>query len=266
MSGTVQTAFDADGAVARIELDRPESYNALNDDLIEDLEVALRRVERDDAVRVVVVSGAGDAFCAGGDVNRMQERRENDTATADRRREIRFEHNDTVRRLFELDKPTVARVQGPAMGAGADLALACDIVIAAEDATFGWVFRKVGMSVDFAGSYLLPNMVGLRRAKELVLGGQTLSGEEASSEGLITRAVPEADIDDAVAEWIEDLAEAPTEALVLAKQTIHRGATSTFAEAIEKESLVQSVLYNTRDHEEATAAFVEDRDPEFVGE
>lgn len=265
MTDAVRTEFDAAGAIARIVLNRPEKHNALNDPLVEGLGEALNEVERDPDVRVVVLTGAGDTFCAGGDIERMNRRHETGITTAETRRGLRFEHRDTVRTIFGLDKPVIARVEGAAVGAGADLAIACDIVLGAEDARFGWVFRNVGMSVDFGGSFLLPNLVGLRRAKELLFSGEPISGADAADEGLITDAVPAERLDDAVGDWTNRLVDAPTEALVLAKQAVTHGATSTFAEAIERETLVQSVLYNTRDHEEGVSAFLEGRDPEFEG-
>lgn len=254
----------ADGA-ARIELNRPETYNALNDDLIDRLSDALETVERDPDVRCVVLSGAGKAFCAGGDIERMERRREQNITPPGMRRDVLFQVRETVERLFSLEKPVIVKVDGPAMGGGANLALAGDLVFATTDATFGEVFSNVGMSVDFGGSFLLPRLVGLHKAKELVFSAEPISGVEAAEMGLINRAVPPDEIADLIEEWVDTLTTAPTEALVLAKQDLNDGAAADFSTALRNESTSQALLQATHDHREAVDAFFDDRDPEFEG-
>lgn len=255
----------ADGA-ARVELNRPDKYNALNDALVERLSDVLETVERDPDVRCVVLSGAGDAFCAGGDIDRMRRRRERDVTPPQMRREVLFQVRDTVERLFSLEKPVVVKVDGVAMGGGANLALAGDLVFAATDATFGEVFSNIGLSVDFGGSFLLPNLVGLHKAKELVFSGDPLSGAEAAEIGLVNDAVPSEELDALVDDWVADLSTAPTEALALVKRDLNRGAVVDFSTAIRNEATSQGLLQATRDHREGIDAFFDDPDPEFDGE
>lgn len=254
----------SDGA-ARIELNRPDAYNALNDALIDHLSDALDTVERDPDVRCVVLSGAGDAFCSGGDIGRMKRRRERDVTPPEMRREVLFQVRETVERVFTLEKPVIIEVDGVAMGGGANLALAGDLVFAANDATFGEVFSNVGLSVDFGGSFLLPHLVGLHKAKELVFSGEPISGAEAAEMGLINDAVPSAELRELVDEWVADLSAAPTEALSLAKRDLNEGAAVDFATAIRTEATSQGLLQATRDHREGVDAFFEDREPEFEG-
>ena len=254
-----------DGA-ARVELNRPDKYNALNDALIERLSDILDTVERDPDVRCVVLSGAGDAFCAGGDIDRMKGRRERNVTPPEMRREVLFQVRDTVERVFSLEKPVIVKVDGVAMGGGANLALAGDLVFAATDATFGEVFSNIGLSVDFGGSFLLPNLVGLHKAKELVFSGDPVSGAEAAEIGLVNDAVPPSELDALVDDWVADLSTAPTEALALAKQDLNEGAVVDFATAIRNEATSQGLLQATRDHREGVDAFFDDRDPSFEGE
>lgn len=253
-----------DGA-ARVELNRPGKYNALNDALIARLSDVLDTVERDPDVRCVVLSGAGDAFCAGGDIERMKGRRERNVTPPEMRREVLYQTRGTVERVFSLEKPVIVKVDGVAMGAGANLALAGDLVFAATDASFGEVFSNIGLSVDFGGSFLLPNLVGLHKAKELVFSGDPISGAEAADIGLINEAVPAADLDDLVEEWVADLSTAATEALALAKQDLNEGAAADFATAVRNEATSQGLLQATHDHREGVDAFFDDRDPEFEG-
>lgn len=258
--------LDVSDGAARIELNRPDKYNALNDALVARLSESLKTVERDPDIRCVVLSGAGDAFCAGGDIDRMRRRREREVTPPQMRREVIFQVRDTVERLFSLEKPVIVKVDGFAMGAGANLALAGDLVFAATDATFGQSFSNVGMSVDFGGSFLLPQLVGLHKAKELVFSAEPISGAEAAEMGLVNDAVPAAELDALVDEWVADLSTAPTDALVLAKQNLNDGAVVDFSTALRNESTAQGLLRATHDHREGVDAFFEDRDPEFEGE
>lgn len=254
--------------IARITLNRPESLNALNDPLVESLEEALRTAEHDDEVRCVVLSGAGDAFCAGGDISRMAGRHERDVTPAQIRREVVYQGRDTLATLFHLEKPTIAKVHGPAMGAGMDLALACDLVFVAATADIGPIFANIGMALDYGGSFLLPNLVGPQKAKELVFAREPISGRKAAEIGLVNEAVPASDLDPLVEEWATDLATGPTEAFVLAKQDLNAGAASTFDEALRQEAKSQGILNATQDHQEAVNAFLSSREdgPEFQGQ
>lgn len=251
---------------ATIRPHRPAEKNVFDDEMIQELRTALHDAERNEDVRWVVLTGAGDSFCAGGDIDRMAVRLEGDISSANVRRDIIDETRDTVERLFHLEKPVIARVEGAAVGAGANIALAADLVFAAEYTIFCETFKYVGMGVDFSGSFLLPQLVGLHQAKELVFSGETISGAEAAEMGLINDAVPEEELDDLVDDWADTIASGPTESLVLLKQALNRGASTDFSAALHFESLVQGVLSDTDDHREGVAAFREGHDLEFNGE
>lgn len=168
--------------------------------------------------------------------------------------------------MFSLEKPVIAKVDDVAMGGGATLALAGDLVFAETDATFVEVFSNIRLPVGFDGSFLLPQLVGLHKAKELVFSGEAISGEEAAGIGLVNDAVPAEDLNELVDEWVTDLSTAPTEALTLAKQDLNEGAAVDFATAIRNGATSRRLLQATRDHREGVDAFFDDRDPEFDGE
>lgn len=255
----------ADG-IATLTLNRPESGNALNKDLVEQLTEVLNAIENDDDVRVVVLTGKGNMFCAGGDISRMRDRFERDTAPFQMRREVLEQGRDLASKLFHLGKPTIAKVDGAAIGAGLSLALACDLVFTRMDAKIGPLFANVALSLDYGASFLLPEMVGIHKAKELVFSGEPITGDEAAEIGLVNEAVESEQIDERVSDWAIDISTGPTEALVAVKHDLHSGVTSTFDEAIRNEAKSQGLLSATDDHEAAVKAFLSDDEaPDFRG-
>ena len=216
-----------DGPVARITLNRPEKLNAFTGTMREDLLAALESCESDDAVRTVAITGAGRAFCAGGDVafmSGLQSR--NDTATF---RRLLDAGRDIVLRITSMSKPVIAAINGVAAGAGCNLALACDYRIASETVKMSQSFVRIGLQPDWGGTWLLPRLVGRSKALELMMTGRTVEATEALALGLVDQVVPHADFEDAVANLATTLAEAPP----VAARSIKRALTQTDREDLE---------------------------------
>ncbi len=256
--------YDVDDRVATITLNRPERLNALGADMREQLLAALERSESDPQARVVTLTGAGRAFCSGGDLKEMNERR---TSGAQIRRdgEVVPLRDRILLKLQTLAKPVIAAVNGVAAGAGMNLALGCDLRIASDKAAFGEVFVKRGLHPDSGGTYLLPRMVGTAKALELLLFGDMVSAEEAYRMGLVNRLVPHSEFAEAAHEWAARLAEGPPVALRLAKRGVYRNLQADLASALEYESFAQQIVWRSEDAGEGIRAFVEKRPPLFQG-
>ena len=252
---------EVDDAIATLTLDRPDALNSLTVPLKEALLRALRDVARDPAVRIVILTGAGRAFCAGQD---LRERLEPDAAPL--ATEIRERYNPIIRAMRALEKPIVGAINGIAAGAGASLALACDIRIAAEGATFLLAFGRVGLVPDSGATWFLPRLVGPAKAAELALLGEPLTAADAERFGLVARVVPAADLAGEARSLATRLAEEAPRALALTKRALDRAAVSTLDEALEYEAWLQGIAGATADHAEGIAAFVEKRSPRFSGE
>jgi len=248
------------GAVLAITLNRPEARNALNMALRHDLERVMDLVRGDRSVRALMITGAGQAFCSGGDIKAM----DNLTSLFEARDRVRV-LNRVILSLQNLDIPVVAAVNGSAFGAGWSIALACDIIIASENATFCQAFVNVGLSPDCGSSFNLPRYVGMAKAKELVLTGRVVDSAEALRLGLVNRVVPAADLlADATAE-AERLAAGPTRGMGAAKALLNGSADWGLAATLEAEANLQMPLRQTADHLEAVQAFREKRRPKFQG-
>jgi 2-(1,2-epoxy-1,2-dihydrophenyl)acetyl-CoA isomerase len=248
-------------AVATITLDRPDALNALTVGLKGELLTAFERVAADPAVRAVVLTGAGRAFCAGQD---LRERLQPDAAPlAD---EIRLRYNPLIRAMRDLPKPIVAAVNGIAAGAGAALAFACDIRIAADTASFLLAFGRVGLVPDSGATWLLPRLVGGAKAAELALLGEPLSAADAERFGLVARVVPTDRVVDEAQALAARLAAGAPRAIALTKDALARSWPNDFDTQIELEADHQGVAGATADHAEGIAAFLEKRPPRFTGE
>ncbi|WP_129116569.1 enoyl-CoA hydratase/isomerase family protein [Halegenticoccus tardaugens] len=253
-----------DGGVATITLNRPERRNALSRELSTGLRAALDGAEDADA-RCVVIEGAGEAFSAGGDVDLMREALADDTDLDGRVRELERTTSETMARLVEFPLPTVAKIDGPAVGAGANLAIACDLQLASERASIGFVFRQVGLSVDAGTSALLPRLVGENVAKELVFTGEIVDAERARELGLVNRVYPADGFDARADELAERVASGPTVALRHAKRLLREGTEKSVRAAMVDEATAQGVVFDSADHEEGVRAFFEGREPAFEG-
>lgn len=260
--GIVQLERDDDG-VARIVLNDPDRRNALSVAMTDGIEAALDEIEGGDT-RCVVVEGEGPAFCAGGDIDSMLERQRSDEPVDNAVRHVIQEIGRCVKRVYECEFPTVAKVDGAAFGAGANLAIACDVTALHEDAQIGFGFREVGLAVDSGTSYLLPRLVGENVAKELVYTGELLSADRAEELGVVNHAVGDDEFEARFSMLVDRIASGPTVALRTSKRLL-RSEFATLGEAIEHEAGAQAAVLESGDHAEGVAAFSEKRQPEFEG-
>jgi 2-(1,2-epoxy-1,2-dihydrophenyl)acetyl-CoA isomerase len=253
--------IEVDGAVATVTLDRPDALNALTVPLKEELRAAFDGFGADANVRAVVLTGKGRAFCAGQD---LRERLQPDALPlAD---EIRARYNPLVRAMRSLPKPIVAAVNGVAAGAGAALAFACDVRLAAESASFVLAFGRVGLIPDSGATWLLPRLIGGSKAMELALLDEPLSAVEAERFGLVARVVPADELFAEAQALATRLADGAPRAIALTKQALERSWEAGFDDQLETEADLQGRAGATADHAEGIAAFLERRPPRFTGE
>lgn len=256
--------LDIDDGVATVTLDRRAVRNALTAPMATQLRERFGRLAESDA-RCVVLTGAGSAFCAGGDIGAMVNGVESDLPAVERMESFVTALQDAIEAVHDCRLPVVAKVDGPVLGAGSGLALACDVQLASPDAKIGFGFRQVGLAVDSGVSYFLPRLVGPNKAKELVFTGEVIDADTARELGIFTRLFERDAFEAGVANIVSTIADGPTVALTQAKRAIDRGTESTFEAALEREATMQGVVFTTDDHVEGTTAFIEQREPEFEG-
>ncbi len=247
-----------DGAVLTITLNRPEVLNAFTSQMHHELVGAFKDA-RDPEVRAVVVTGAGRGFCVGQDLNEFGE------AARDIAARLRTDYHPTVLAVRQLEKPVIAAVNGPAAGAGLSFACACDLRIAAESATFVPAFINIGLVPDMGGTFFVRRLLGTARAFEWMTSGRRLDAAEALEWGLVSRVVPDDDLQAQAAEWAAELAASPTRGIALSKRLFDQAEHSTLEEQLELEAQLQAVATRTDDFKEGVTAFLEKRDPRFVG-
>src|SRR5262245_40071017 len=260
--------FRVDGALAWVTLNRPEARNAVDGEMREALLATFARVADDPAIRAAVLTGAGEAFCPGADLwGARGARKDPQGPLHPGAPRVLMKRNSQrlIRTILELEKPIVAAVNGVAAGMGAHLALACDLVIMAAEARFVEVFVRRGIAVDSGGAFLLSRLVGLLKAKELVLLGDDLPAEEALRLGLCNKVVPRGELEASARTWGDRLAHGPTFALGLSKRLLERAYESGLETCLEEEALAQSLVARSEDIQEGMRAFAERRNPEFKG-
>ena len=245
--------------VRTIAFDRPAQRNAMTAEMAREVVAALSSAAEDD-VRAAVLTGEGDVFSAGGDLQAMADRDDTPAEALDR---VEGTLTALVEAILGAPFPVVARVNGDAVGAATNLVAACDFAFAVEDARFGEVFVNVGLIPDCGGTVVLPATVGYRTAKELAMTGRLFDATEAAELGLITSAVPGDGLDDEVDDVLDTLGEKPTETLALTKRAFRENLGRPLGEALEREAYLQAIAYGTDAHEEGVRAFLEDRRPEF---
>lgn len=255
--------FNVENQVAWITLNRPDARNAINDTLRDEMFVALADARSNADIRAVVITGAGKGFCTGADLSGRGAG--GPTGPGAAREMMRTRSQRLIRAIWELEKPVIAAVNGVAAGLGAHLAFASDLIIAAADARFIEVFVRRGIAVDGGGAFLLPRLIGLAKAKELVFFGDDLSAEEALRIGLINRIAAPDQLMQATREWAEKLAQGPTFALGLSKHLLNRSLESTMETCFEEEAFAQCLVTQSDDIKEGMRAFMEKRQPKFTG-
>lgn len=247
-------------AIATVTINRPQRKNAVTGDMWAQLAETFRSLSADADIRCVVITGAGGEFCSGADLSA----REGSGRPVHQLAAMRSV-NDAALALHRMPQPTIAKVRGVAVGAGCNMALGCDLVVASENARFSEIFAKRGLSVDFGGTWLLPRRVGLHRAKELALFGDIISAADASETGLVNRVLPDGELDAFVDGWARRLAAGPPIALALTKRMLNNAMNVTLEEALDDEGAAQTVNFGTKDTIEAMSAFTEKREPKFKG-
>jgi 2-(1,2-epoxy-1,2-dihydrophenyl)acetyl-CoA isomerase len=253
-----------DGGVLRLTLDRPDKRNALTDEITVALADLVEEAGRDEAVRVVVLAGTGDHFCAGADIVGKNAGGERPRVGSIQRRLPATAHR-LVPTLLTVQTPIVCRVQGWAAGIGLHLALASDFAVVADDARCWEPFSTRGFTPDSAGTWLLPRRIGVVRARELLLLGRALTGTEAAEWGMVHRAVPVAELDAAVEELVGQLGSGPTVALGLTKWLLHEGEVAALGDHLRDEAFALELSSRSEDFREGLAAFRDKRPPEFRG-
>ena len=253
--------------ITTLTMNRPQARNAFTRDMIEAMAEALPRLAANPAVRLVVLTGAGEAFCAGGDVKSFARSAAGAPAlmSFDQKVTDLRERMEVSRWLHEMPKPTLAVIPGAAAGAGLSLALACDLRIACDDAKLTTAFSKIGLSGDFGGSYFLNHLVGAAKAREMYFTGEVLRGSEAQRIGLVNRAVPAAQLAAAASAWAAELAALPTVALGYMKRNLNTGLRGSLGDVLDAEAIHMVRTFETDDHKGAAAAFVDKRAPQFAG-
>jgi len=245
--------------VATLLLNRPDKLNALSEEMYHGIADHCAALDADDAVRAIILTGAGRAFCAGGDVGSMGGY---DVVTGRKRSQ---KHRRTVVNLYNVEKPVIAAVRGPAAGIGFSLALACDLIIASESAYFLAAFKNVGIPPDGGAVFFLTQYLGIARAKEIAYTARRIPAQEALEMGLVTKVVPDEKLEQEAQSLAQDLASSATYALRLAKRMFQSMYVPTLEMLLEMENLAVCGARLTHDHQEGVGAFKEKRPPKFLG-
>ena len=247
--------------IAFIHLNRPSVFNSFNQEMAFSMHEALDSCQEDKSIRTVVIKGTGRAFCAGQDLQEVT-----DPAGPLLTTIVRDHYNPIIERIRNLNKPVIAAVNGVAAGAGANIALACDITLACESSSFIQAFSKIGLIPDSAGTFFLPRLIGFQRASALMMLGDKVSAKEAETMGMIYKTVKDEEFEEAVDQLAKKLANMPTKGLAFTKQALNRSMQNNLSSQLALEEQLQTKASMTYDYKEGVAAFLEKRNPEFKGE
>lgn len=251
--------IERDDGVVTMTLRRPERKNAIDSRMWIELREQFHEIATSSTDRALVLTGAGGDFCSGADLGDTDRSRDRHQLAAMR------DVGDVCLALHRLPLPTIAKVRGVAVGAGMNMALGCDLVVAGSTARFSEIFARRGLSIDFGGSFLLPRLIGLHRAKELALFADIIGAEEAREFGFVNRVLPDDELDAFVDDWARRLASGPPIAMAMTKRMLNNSFSVTLEEALDDEGLSQTVNFGTNDTVEAVNAFRSKRDPDFTG-
>jgi 2-(1,2-epoxy-1,2-dihydrophenyl)acetyl-CoA isomerase len=255
--------YKLENDVAWVTMNRPEQRNAVNAEMRDELIGVLVDARTNAAVRAVVLTATGKGFCTGADLSGS--RGQGPTGPGAGRELMKSSSQRLIRALWDLEKPVVAAVNGVAAGLGSHLAFASDFVIASAEARFIEVFVRRGIAVDAAGAFLLPRLVGLQKAKQMVFFGDDMSAEEAERWGLVSKVVAPDQLEPTAREWAERLAKGPTFAIGMSKRLLNRSLESSLETALEEETMAQMLVTQSEDTREGMTAFMERRTPQFKG-
>jgi len=251
--------IERNGAVVQIVIDRPDKMNAMSPEMYEAFGDATLALQKDTSVRAVLLRAEGKAFCTGSDVGNMT----GFNVGVARLRLHRAQR--VITGLANLDKPVIAAVRGAAVGFGWSIAMACDLIIASDNARFGQVFKKVGLAPDGAAAYFLTQAIGAPRARELIMSGRIIDAAEALALGIINEVVPDGELEARALALTEELAESATFALAMGKRLVRGAAQPNLEAFLDLEAHIQNLVLQTDDHKEGAAAFREKRKPNFIG-
>ncbi|MGV0847728.1 enoyl-CoA hydratase-related protein [Empedobacter falsenii] len=261
MENSTSILYTQEGGIATITLNRPSVFNSFNQEMIKSLQHHLDVAAQDVSVRAVVLTGTGKAFCAGQDLGEVLEEKE-----IDFNKIVQENYNPLVLKIRNMDKPVVAAVNGVAAGAGANLALACDIVVAKESTNFIQAFSKIGLIPDCGATYFLPRLIGLQKATALMMLADKVSAAQAKEIGMIYEFFADDIFDAEVAKIAHKLANLPTKGLAYTKKLLNQTFNNSIEEQLIQEGLFQAKSGNTSDYQEGVDAFIEKRNPVFKGE
>ncbi len=260
--GTILYAVEK--SILTITLNRPDKLNAMTPTLLHELKEAFEEAGKDKQVRVVILTGAGRGFCAGADLAAASELMMSGGFSYEENLNVTY--NPLILTMQSLQKPIIAAVNGVAAGAGMSLALACDMRIAVESASFLQAFVKIGLVPDSGSTWMLPRLIGMTKALELMLTGQKVTAQEALALGIVNQVVADANLGETVQKMAEMFANAPTKTIGLIKQAVNFASTSTLEEAMKNEATLQDLAGKSADHMEGVAAFLEKRPATFKGD
>lgn len=247
--------------VCELKMNRPSVFNSFNRKMALDLQAALDECEKDDTIRAIVITGEGKAFCAGQDLAEAT-----DPDGPELQSIVKEHYNPIILRLRNIEKPIIAAVNGVAAGAGANIALACDIVIAKKSASFIQAFSKIGLIPDSGGTYFLPRLIGVQKALALMMTGDKVMAEEAEAMNMIYKAVDDEEFVEFVYGFAGKIAQMPTRGLGLTKKAVNAGLSNDLKTQLDVEEVLQTEAGSTYDFREGVNAFLEKRKPEFKGE
>jgi 2-(1,2-epoxy-1,2-dihydrophenyl)acetyl-CoA isomerase len=257
--------IEQEGGVLTLTMNRPDTLNAFNHELLVGLRQAFERAGQDDTVRCVVLTGTGRGFSSGADLGNLKEQYSQPAVEPSLGPYVRELYSPLVLAIRRIEKPVIAAVNGVAAGAGASMALACDLRIASDKASFVEAFVRIGLIPDSGGTIILPLLVGLAKASELAFSGSRVPAEEALRLGLVNRVVPAEDLAAATSAWAQELAALPTRAIGLTKRGFNRALLPALEDALEHEAQLMEEAGRTHDHREGVTAFLEKRAAQFTG-
>jgi 2-(1,2-epoxy-1,2-dihydrophenyl)acetyl-CoA isomerase len=256
----MEVIVSKESGVATLKLNRPEVFNSFNQKMAFDLQKALDDCAADESIRCIVITGEGKAFCAGQDLYEAT-----DPNGPELKSIVREHYNPIIERLRNIEKPIIAAVNGVAAGAGANIALACDIVLAKESASFIQAFSKIGLIPDSGGTFMLPRLVGLQKASALMMTGEKVMAIDAAAMNMIHKAIPDEEFEILVNQMSEKLAQMPTFGVGLTKRALNESLSNNLTQQLAVEEKLQTEAGQSHDFKEGTKAFLEKRKPNFIG-